>query len=79
MLNVSFGYQGNGGPGAVELITTSLGLTTRAQNSIDEFVQMHSQLLGELHAFLDQYNQSYQPGCRPNDMAARSSTNLRNQ
>ena len=79
MLNVSFGYQGNGGPGAVELITTSLGLTTRAQNSIDEFVQMHSQLLGELHAFLDQYNQSYQPGCRPNDMAAGSSTNLRNQ
>jgi hypothetical protein len=79
MLNVSFGYQGNGGPGPVELITTSLGLATKAENSIDDFVQMHSKLLGELHAFLDQYNQSYQPGCRPNNMAASNSINLRTQ
>jgi hypothetical protein len=79
MLNVSFGYQGNGGPGPVELITTSLGLATKAQNSIDDFVQMHSKLLGELHAFLDQYKQSYQPGCRPNDIAAGNSIHLRTQ
>jgi hypothetical protein len=76
MLSVSFGYQGNDGPGPVQLITTSLGLARKAQNSIDDFVQMHSKLLGELHTFLDQYKQSYQPGCRPNSTAAGSSINL---
>jgi hypothetical protein len=78
-LRASFGYQGNGGPGPLQLITTSLDRTTKAQTSIDDFVQMHNKLLGELHAFLDQYNQSYQPGCRPNNIAAGSSTTLRTQ
>lgn len=79
MLNVSFGWEGNRGSGPVELITTSLGLATKAQNSIDDFVQIHSKLLGELHEFLGQYKRSYQPGCRPNDMAAGNSINLRTQ
>jgi hypothetical protein len=70
MLRAGLGYQGNGRPGPLQLITESLGLTTKAQNSIDDFVQIHSKLLGELHTFLDQYNRSYQPGCRPNNTAA---------
>jgi len=70
MLRAGVGYQGNGRPGPLQLITESLGLTTKAQNSIDDFVQIHSKLLGELHTFLDQYNRSYQPGCRPNNTAA---------
>jgi hypothetical protein len=79
MLRASFGYQGNGAPGPLQLITTSLDRTTKAQNSIDDFIQMHSKLLGELHAFMNHYNQSYQPGCRSNNIAAGSSTNLRAQ
>jgi hypothetical protein len=79
MLSVSFGYQADGRPGPLELITTSLDLATKTQSSIDDFVQVHSKLLGELQAFLDQYKRSYQPGCRPNDIAAGSSINLRTQ
>jgi hypothetical protein len=79
MLSVGFGWRADGRPGPLELITTSLGLATKAQTSIDDFVQVHSKLFDQLQAFLDQYKRSYQPGCRPNDIAAGSSINLGTQ
>jgi hypothetical protein len=79
MLRVGWGERVDGRPHPQVLITTSLDLATKAQSSIDDFVQVHSKLLHDLQAFLDQYKRSYQPGCRPNDIAAGSSISLRTQ